>query len=718
MQQTQASMPGTGYPFPTDIDNDDVGIGEMFGILRRRIWVLLGIVVPIVLLVAAIVISVTPRYTAETLIMIEAEDSNRIVTLDSVVAGLSGDSESIQSEAIVLGSRSLADRVIQRLQLDQDPEFSGDLNPELPEAARYSEVVNRFLNRLNVAPAPNSRVISVRFSSEEPEKAAEIANTIADEYLQSRLETKFELTRQANTWLSERIRELQAKVRKAEAEIEKRRSELGLLKGNGTTLASQQLVELNTQLVMARTARAEAEARLQQVQRLTRTPGGMDSTIEVLESPLIQRLREQEAEIERRVAELSSELGDKHPKMIQLRAEAANLQERINREIGKIIAGLRNQVAVAKARERSLQKSLDQMKQQVTVANQDDIELRAMEREADANRVLLDTLLMRQKETLSQDDNNFQQPDATIVSVADVPAEPSYPRTMIVIGIAFIGALVLGFLVVLVIELLDSGFRSGEQFEQITGVPAIGFVPAVNKPREYKTLPGYLAGRPSSAFGESMRTLNWSLKLASPDRPPRVVLVTSSLPGEGKTTVASSLATAQSKAGQRVVLIDADIRRPGCHTINGVKLEPGLTNLLSGELTLDGVLSTSAWCELSVISAGTPSPQAPNLLGSKRMQNLLTELLNRFDLVIIDSPPVMAAADARILARLADATVLAVHWGKTRRRTVRLTVRQLQTAGARLAGGLLTMVDVKRNARYGYGDSGAYSGDLEKYYAG
>ncbi|HHQ13846.1 MAG TPA: polysaccharide biosynthesis tyrosine autokinase [Chromatiales bacterium] len=545
-----------------------------------------------------------------------------------------------------------------------------------------------------------------------------MANTLADEYLQARLETKFRLTRQANTWLSERIEELQARVREAEAEIEKRRSELGLLEGNGVTLASQQLVELNTQLVMARTARAEAEARLQQVQRLTRTPGGMDSTIEVLESPLIQRLREQEAEIERRVAELSSELGDKHPRMIQLRAEAANLQERIKREIGKIIAGLRNQVAVAKAREESLQKSLDQIKQRVTAANQDDVELRAMEREATANRALLDTLLMRQKETVSQDDSDFQQPDATIVAQAVIPVEPSYPRTMVVIGIAFIGSLVIGLLVILIMELLDGGFRSGEQFEQATGVPAIGFVPAVKKPREYKTLPGYLAGRPASAFGESMRTLNWSLKLASPDKPPRIVLVTSSLPGEGKTTVASSLATAQSKAGQRVVLVDADIRRPGCHSINGVDLEPGLTNLLSGEHTLDAVLGTSQWCGLNVIPAGTPSPQAPNLLGSKRMRNLITELLNRFDLVVIDSPPVMAAADARILARLADSTVLAVHWGKTRRRTVRLTVRQLQAAGAHLAGGLLTMVDVRRNSRYGYGDSGAYAGDLEKYYAG
>jgi capsular exopolysaccharide synthesis family protein len=178
------------------------------------------------------------------------------------------------------------------------------------------------------------------------------------------------------------------------------------------------------------------------------------------------------------------------------------------------------------------------------------------------------------------------------------------------------------------------------------------------------------------------------------------------------------MATSQSKAGQRVVLVDADIRRAGCHTLTGVDREPGLTNLLAGEVELDAALATSEWSGLEVIPAGTPSPHAPNLLGSQKMTDLLQQLSERFDLVVIDSPPLMAAADARILSRVADATVLIVRWGKTRRPVARLAVRQLQAAGARLAGGLLTMVDVKRNAKYSYGDSGAYSGDLEKYYAG
>jgi len=712
---------GTRPPiYTTRPESDDVGLAEIFSVLRRRAWLLVAVVVPALVIAVAAITLLPPRYTAEVLIMIEPDGSKNIVSLESVVAGLSGDAESVQSEAYVLQSRALADRVVQKLGLDSDAEFNGRLadgKTAEVSAVAYSGVIDSFQGRLEVVPLENSRVIAVRFTSLSADKASLIANTLANEYLQSRLETKFELTQRANTWLAQRIAELRDRVTEAEGAVENARESLGLLEGDGVTLASQELAELNTKLVVARSERAEAQASLQELERALRSRGGADAVGRVLDSPLIQSLREQQAEVERRVAELSTELGDKHPRMIQLRAESAELDQRIESETNKIVAGLRNELGSARARENSLQQSLDEIKERVTVANQNDIELRALEREAEANQALLGTLLARQQETLSQEDLSFQQPDASIFSPADVPSEPSFPKPALIVGLALIASAVLGLVLVLILELLDGGFRSGEQFEHATGVPSIGFVPLTRKPDDYKTLAGYVAGRPASAFGEAMRTLSWSLKLAFPDEPPRVVLVTSSLPGEGKTTVASAMATSQSRAGQRVVLVDADIRRAGCHNVTGVDREPGLTNLLAGEVELDQVLAVSEWSGLEVIPAGTPSPHAPNLLGSQKMADLLHQLSGRFDLVVIDSPPLMAAADARILSRLADATVLMVRWGKTRRPVVRLAVRQLQAAGARLAGGLLTMVDVNRNAKYSYGDSGNYSGDLEKYYA-
>jgi succinoglycan biosynthesis transport protein ExoP len=701
--------------------SDDVGLAEIFSALRRRAWILAAVVVPVMAIVALALTMLTPHYTAEVLIMIEADGTSNIVSLDSVVTGLSGDSESVQSEAYVLNSRALADRVVQKLELANDRELTAELTPQAGSersAVAYSQLIETFLDRLTVLPLEDSRVISVKFWSEDPAKAATIANTLAEEYLQSRLENKYELTQRASAWLNRRIDELRGEVAQAEAAVERARGQFGLLQGDGLTLATQELVEVNTQLVLARTQRAEAEARLQEVNRLLRTASGATATTEVLGSNLIQRLREQQAEVQRRVAELSSELGDKHPRMIQLRAEADDLNARIDGEISKIVSGLRNQVNVARARETALQKRLDKLKDRAAAANQSDIQVRALEREAEANRSLLNNLLARQKETLSQEELGFQQPDASIFSPAGVPAEPSFPKPALMLGLGFIGSLVIALLLILIAELLDSGFRSGEQFEQATGVPSIGFVPLTKRPADYRTMAGYAAGRPSSAFSEAVRTLNWSLTLAFPDSPPRVVLITSALPGEGKTTIASTLATIQCNAGQTVALIDADIRRPGCHEILGVDREPGLTNLLAGELSLNEALVSSEWSQLKVIPAGTRSAHASNLLGSKKMAELIGELANRFDMVVIDSPPLLAAADARILSRVADATVLIVRWGKTRRQVVKLATRQLETAGARLAGGLLSMVDVRRNAKYSYGDSDAYSGDLEKYYAG
>ena len=247
---------------------------------------------------------------------------------------------------------------------------------------------------------------------------------------------------------------------------------------------------------------------------------------------------------------------------------------------------------------------------------------------------------------------------------------------------------------------------------------SLGFIPTAVGRDSGQDILDYLSGRPKSAFGEAIRTLHWSVSLAFPDRSVRTVLITSSHPSEGKTSVASCLAWVQSRAGQNVLLIDADTRRPSVHKLVRVKRRPGLLDVLAGTASLDEAIrgpETSGFC---VLPAGSPTTNVPSLLGSERMSALLAEVAGRFDLVIIDSPPVMAAADARILTSKVDATVMVARWARTPREAVRLSLRQLDAAGGRLAGVLLTMVDVRKHAQYSYGDSGAYTGALEKYYAG
>lgn len=721
----------------------DIGLSDIIQVVNRRKWIVMAIVFSITFVAAIALFRVTPLFTARTQILIEGRTAN-IVHFESVVAGLTGDEETIKSEAEILRSRSLGNSVVEGLALDDDPEFNSALRPPgrlarimssigwqsadansvetgalAGEAADRERVlvVDAFLNRLEVTPRKRTRVLTVKFTSEDPVKAASIVNTLADQYILSQLQSKFEATQRANDWLNERVTELREKVAAAETAVEQFRQQSGLLQGKGFTLTSQEIAELNTQLILARTARAEAEARLKQVSTLVEAQDGVNTAAEVLDSPLVQRLREQQAEVERRVAELSTELGELHPRMINLWAEASDLQQKIDDEVDKIVRGLENEVEIARAREASLSRSLEQLKARAAEANQDEVQLRALEREAEASRTLLATMLARFKETTSQEDFSVQQADARIISKADVPADPSFPQKKVVLGLVFLGSSMLAGLIVLLLELLDNGFRSGEQIEQATGASSLGFIPRLSRSVRRKKLPhDFIVEQPKSALGESIRTLHWSIGLTSPDHPPKTVLITSAVPEEGKTTIGVSLARIQALGGQKTLIIDADTRNPGVHTAFGMANTWGLVDVLTDGADLEDVLKTDEKTGARVLTAGASVPNAPDLLASERMRRLIQRLAASHDLIVIDSPPVMAATDALILSKEADTTVFVVHWAKTSRQRVRLALQRIHKAGGRLGGVLLSMVDVKKHAQYSYGDSGSYYGALDKYY--
>lgn len=716
---TNKPVPPAREPGMTPIlsapEQTELGLGEVVRVVSRRRWVLLGIMAAALALAFAWTRLVTPRYSAEALVLVDPQEPG-IASIESVARGLTADEATVQSEMWILSSRALAERVIRRLKLDGDPEFSGGIDAGFDPAQVESEVIDRFLDRLDVHPQENSRVISVSFSAWQPRRAAEIVNTLTDEYLLSGLEAKYEATRRASGWLNSRVAELQDEVEQAESKVEALRRRYGLVAGSSGSLSAQELAEFNTQLVMSRAARAEAQARLNRARALVRGGSGATAS-EVLDSPLIQRLREQEAELQRRVAELSSDLGERHPRMLQLRAELADLQANIDSEVGKIFGGLENEVSVARARESAIEGSLAASRDRAAVGNEHEIELRAAEREAEASRSLLASLLARQKESLAREDLDSQQADARIIAAAGPPLEPSFPQTPVVLGLTFLASGMLGLLAILVLELLDGGFRSGEQVERATGAPSLGFIPKANLD-EARSLYALIRSRPKSSFGEAVRTLNWSISLLSPDRAPKTVLITSAQPGEGKTSIATSLALAQGIAGQRVLLIDADTRRPAVNEVTGIEREPGLLDVLSGRVPLEKAIRQLKDAPFAVLAAGAQTPNTPSLLASQRMDSLLADVTSRFDLVVLDSPPVMAAADARILAQKVDTVVMAVRWAHTRRETVRLALRQLESDGAAATGVILTLVDARRHAKYSYGDSGAYTGELEKYYSG
>ena len=727
-----------------------VDLREVLRKLWRRKLVIVATVVSAVVVAGVILTQIVPRYTARALLMIESRDTN-VVDIQAVMVGLPIDAEAVRSEIEVIRSRGLAEKVIDRLDLDRDPEFNealrqrgliaqlldpatylpeawlavvgaGDTDAYLTDAERTARararIVNAFLDRLEVTRLGRSRVVAVAFESQSPQVAAVVANTLAERYILEQLEAKFEATQRVTAWLNERIDTLRETVEASERLVEGFRNQSGLIQGQDTTLARQQISELSTQLILARTARAESEARFRQVQELLAS-GGIESALEVLESPLIQRLREQESDVRRKAAELSTEFGEKHPRMINARAEARDLRANIETEVSKIVKGYDNEADIARAREESLNRSLDELKVQAAEANKHEIRLRALEREATANRTLLETFLARFKETSAQEDIDIQQPDARVISRADVADKPSSPRSRIVLAVVLVGSILLGVLLVFVIEHLDRGFRSGEQLEQETGVGVLALVPALKGlGRAARDPASHALQRPGSAYGESIRSLYTSVQLSHVDAPPRKILIASSLPKEGKTALVGSLGRMQAATGKSVVMIDADLRRPSLHALLGLRDQPGVVELLAGEVELEDVLQTDTASGAHFIAAGRAAPSPPDLVGSDRMIALLDRLAESHELVIIDSPPVMAVSDARILSKQVDATVFVVRWADTRREVVTNALRQMARAGGPMAGVVLSMVDARKHAQYGYGDSGTYYGPLKKYYTG
>jgi capsular exopolysaccharide synthesis family protein len=756
-----------------------VDLQECLSIFLRQKWTILATVTVIMALAFVVVSFLTPRYTANVLVQINPRQS-QIVDFESVLSGLPAGIETIQTEIQIIKSRKIARRTVARLQLNKDPEFNSALRPagrisswryaiaawltslamereddglasaedvkdesrgfvselflklsgvlrpssmevlsEKQQVQRENDhVIDNFLQNLTVTPERRSRIVGISFESENPNSAAAVANTVADFYIVAQLEAKFEATKRATTWLSERVEKLRVEVRTKEQIVEEFRANSGLLQGGqDRTLTSEQVSELNAQHVTEITKLAEAEARLQQVNKLLTSSDGIESAIEVLASPLIRNLRMDETRIVREIAELSESYGERHPTMINARAEARDLQAKIKVEVGRIVQGLRNEVAVARARAAALVRTLESVKKQIVGLNQSEVQLRALEREATASRTILENLLERTKETISQE--SFQQADADIVSEATVPGEPSFPKKGVIFLLVFIAALMQGVFLAFVIDRLDLGFRSMEQVERLMGITPLGLIPEVSKFAAVGKKPhNYILENPGSAFSEAIRSLYTNILMSDAVQQPRVILVTSGLPGEGKTSVVLCLARLLSITGRKVIVVDCDFRKPMVHKELGIPPGTGLSDYLTGGVILDEIIHEDKDSGAQILQAGTFVRKSPEQLDSGLMQKLLKKLRLEYDVVLLDSPPVLAVSDPLFIARLADTTIFLIRWARTRRAAASMGLKRVLAAQANVAGVLLTMVDVKSHAQYGFGDSGSYYGKLGRYYRG
>ncbi len=717
---------------------DTVDINQFINILNRQRHIILAVTGLVVAITLLTIFQIKSVYESSAQIMIDARQ-NHVVDVESVMQGMPADQESVRSEIEILRSRKLAETVINKLNLWQNAEFNAALRPASPmkaikdfagslgskepaDPASQAEVqkqraIDEFLKNVDISAVRNSRVITIAFRSENPVTARNVAATLIDSYLTAQLEDKYEATQRATAWLNDRLAELRKKVSDSEAAVEQYRAASGLVQGKDATLSAEQLSELNTQLIMARTQRAEMEAKLRQVQAAGSNEN-LAATNEVLQSPLIQKLREQESELIAKQAELSQRLGPRHPDMIKIQSQMVDVKQNIQVEVNRIISGLRNDVQVARSREGALSGSLSQMENRQGQLGAADVKLHALQREADANRTLFETFLNRFKQTSSQED--LQTADARLISTANLPTEAVFPKPKIMVPMSVLIGFALGVMLALLMEYLDRGFRSMEQVEQLTGLSPLGLIPELNSlPGAPAALPqNFIVEKPTSVYAEAVRTVRTALLLAdNSGAPPKTVLVTSSMPSEGKTSFTLSLARLSAMSGQKIIIIDCDLRRPNVHRGLGLENKMGMVDILLGTHKIEDVLQTDKRAKINVITTGRSVPNPADLLASDNMRRLLAHLKTQYDLVVIDSPPALAVADARVLSQLADKTLFLTRWAETPRDVVMMAVKQLASSGANLAGILLTRVNLKKNARYGYADSGYYGRKYSQYYS-
>jgi capsular exopolysaccharide synthesis family protein len=515
------------------------------------------------------------------------------------------------------------------------------------------------------------------------------------------------------------VADLRDQLQAADAEVQQYKIANNLLSAEGATLTEQEISGLNQQLAGARAEQAETDARLSTAKaQLARGSNGEDVG-EALTSPVVQQLRKQRAEKSAEVADLSGRYGERHPDLLKAKRELADIDGQIQAEIQRIISSLEAKAQVSRQRTASMAGSVANSRGVLAGNNRAGIRLAELQRKADSVRTLYETLLARFKQTTTT--QGIEQPDARVVSRARIPTSPSAPKPSLNLALGLFMALGAGAAAIVLAEILMAGLFTEDEVERRLGLPYLGSVPLLASAVEGKIArdvspADYLLTKPLSSFAESFRKLRAAILFSRVGETVKVIAITSSLPGEGKTTTTFSLARTLAQSGANVVVVDCDLRQSAISRFLTEKPETGLIEVLNGQSSLDQALLTDqSGAKVLPLSGAAYTPR--DVLGSAAMARLLSELRSRFDVVLLDTAPLLAVADTRILAPSADAVVMLARWKKTPVKAITTALSLLQGRGIFVAGVALTQVDLKAQGRYGYGDANYYYKSYRQYYA-
>ena len=709
--------------FERELPGETLDLVEYWRSISKRKWSILGLVILVSLLTTLVVFSLRPSYRATATLMIEAGKS-KVVSIEEVYNGIGGNREYYQTQVEILKSSELARKVIQKLGLTKHADFDmrqDAAQPWLPtqwlkskepptEDQVLKTAIRRFSEDLQIQPVRNSQLVQISFTAADRELSAQVPNMLAEIYIESDLEARVAMTQKASAWLMERMGDLRTKLEASEKSLQDYRERERIVDAKGLVLsgASKALEEATTNLVSVRAKRAEAEALYNQVQSVKqgRATGGYESIPAVLRHPTVQKLKESEGDAERRLADASKRYGPEHPKMLQANAELAAARENVKRQIDSVVAGVTKEYEIAKANEQSIERALGQSKAEIQGLNRKEFQLGVLEREAQANKQLYDMFGNRVKET--NVGGELQSTIARVIDPSTVPGFEYAPKKTQIIGISAVAALLIGMMLSLLLDRISNTINTAGDVENRLGWPMLGYLQKMKGQgkKSMKSEMAYLTDS-QSLFSESIRTLRTSVLMSALDTPKKVIVITSSVPEEGKTTVSFNLACALAQV-KRVLLIDADLRRPKIGRLIGRdKNGPGLSHLASDVATITDCVTKYEQGGFHILTAGFIPPNPLELLSSAKFADVLDKLKEAFDVVLIDSPPVQLVSDAVVLSQLASTVIYVVKADSTPYPLARAGIRRLAMTNAPLLGVVLNQLDVERAEKY-YGEYSGY----------
>jgi succinoglycan biosynthesis transport protein ExoP len=678
-------------------------------ILRKRRWYVLGMLAVIFGISVVLGLTSTRMYEASSKLAIYPESASALDFKDSDNGTSGYDNDlALQTQASVLLSDTLALKVIDTMHLDRDPSFTGKKSAA-PAAASHSAhgdsktvaLLRDFRGGLKVEPVPGTRIVVVSYSDPDPRLATDIVNTLVQTFIEANVRTRYESATQTSEWLSKELSDLKVKVEASEEKLVRYQKEHGILGiDDKQNIVTAKLDELNKELTAAQADRIHQESNYKFA--MSADPAVSANTDPLERDPLLDKLVEKENDLNTQYAQMTTQFGSGYPKVAELNNQLKQLRAEIADEQTRIQHRLRGEYMAAAQREKMLSTALEQQKQEANKLNESAIEYSVLKRDADSNHQLYDNLLQKLKQAGIA--AGLRSSNIRVVDVAQVPDLPSSPHLSRILAFGLLLGLGGGVALALVVENLDTTISNVDEARAICTLPALGMIPlqgsvangdlknGLSDPPIYSLV---TYAQPRSPAAESFRALRTSILHSSFGTPPRVILVTSSLPREGKSTISANSAIVMAQRGSRVLLVDGDLREPAIANMFGITPRGGLSNIIDGSHSFENVMVPLPHVpNLHILAAGRTTSQPAELLGSTRMKEYISRWRSEFDYVIIDTPPCLSFTDAVLLSRDADGVILVARWGQTTKAALRAASELLVQVNARMIGLVLNAYDL------------------------